>query len=338
MRLVSTGVPQCSIVGPLLFNIFINDIIKACSKFAFILYANDTTVKSTLDSFGNDTEEIQNSIISELKKVFKWLDVNKLCLNLSKSKYMLFQMPQKRVLNLLFNIDRMHIEQVTEFNFLGLIIDSNLNWKAHLNAISTKISRIVGLLHKLKNIFPKQVLHSIYNSLIMPHLNYSRLALGIKSHKIEQLQKKAIIVLYSKSPIAHTEPLFIKMNLHKLSDLYTCTCQLLKLYYRLYRNKLPRYFDNFLPESGIHNHTLRNDPIQLPAIRCDFGEINAKYQMHLRLRKLASDTPEYPPIEISEATLCTSVRCFSNNLKTQFVRSYSNLCNINDWFVCNNSN
>ena len=115
-------------------------------------------------------------------------------------------MPQKRVPNLLFNIDRMHIEQVTEFNFLGFIIDSNLNWKAHLNAISTKISRIIGLLHKLKYIFPKHVLHSIYNSLIMPHLNYSLLACGIKSHKVNQLQNKAIRVdlLYSKSPIAHT--------------------------------------------------------------------------------------------------------------------------------------
>ena len=93
------------------------------------------------------------------------------------------------------------------------------------------------------------------------------------------------------------------MKQPKLSDLYTC--QLLKLYYRLYRNKLPRYFDNFLPEIGIHNHTLRNDLIRLPAIRCKFGEMNAKYQMHLRLRELASppDTPEYPPIEISEATL-----------------------------------
>ena len=105
MRLVSTSVLQGSIVGPLFFNIFINDIIKPCSKFAFILYADDTTLNSTLDSFGNDTEEIQNSIISELQKVFKWLDVNKLCLNLSKSKFMLFQMPQKRVPNLLLNID-----------------------------------------------------------------------------------------------------------------------------------------------------------------------------------------------------------------------------------------
>ena len=65
-------------------------------------------------------------------------------------------MPQKRVPHLLFSIDRMHIEQVTEFNFLGLIIDSNLNWKAHLSAIGNKISRVIGLLRKLKYIFPNQ--------------------------------------------------------------------------------------------------------------------------------------------------------------------------------------
>ena len=325
MKQVSTGVPQGSLVGPLFFNICLNDIVKASSKFAFILYADGTTLNSTLDLFGNDTEEIQNSIIFELKKVFKWLDVNKLGLNVSKSKFMLFQMPQKRVPHLLFSIDRMHIKQVTEFNFLGLIIDSNLNWKAHLSAISTKILRVIELLHKLKYIFLKQVLHSIYNLLIMPHLNYSLLAWGIKSHKIEQLQKKAIRVLYSKSPIAHTEPLFIKMNQTKLSDLYTF--QLLKLYLKLYRNKLPRYFDNFLPEFDIHNHTIRNDLTRLPAIRCEFREMNAKYQMHLRLRELAFPlhSTAYPSIEISEATLDTSIHCFSNFLKTQFVRSYSNI-------------
>ena len=200
------------------------------------MYADDTTLNSTLDSFGNDHEEIQNSIvfnsnsiqfnsnslIRELKNIFKWLDVNKLCLNVTKSKFMIFQMPQKKVPQLSFNIDDLQIDQVYEFNFLGLTIDANLNWKAHLNAIGTKVSKIIGLLHKLKYVFPNNILHSIYNSLIMPHLNYSLLAWGTKSNNIELLQKKAIRVLYSKSPIAHTAPLYIKMKQPKLSDLYTC--------------------------------------------------------------------------------------------------------------------
>ena len=309
MKPVLTGVPQGSIIGPLLFNIFINDIVKASQKFAFILYADDTTLNSTLDSFGNDTEEIQNSIVRELKNIFKWLDVNKLCLNVTKSKFMIFQMPQKKVPQLSFDIDGLQIDQVYEFNFLGLIIDANLNWKAHLNAIGTKVSRIIGLLPKLKYVFPNNILHSIYNSLIMPHLNYSLLAWGTKSNKIELLQKKAIRVLYSKTPIAHTAPLYIKMKQPKLSDLYTC--HLLKLYHKLYRNRLPPYFDNFLPEFGEHNHMLRNDLIRLPVVRCEFGEMNAKYQMHLRLRNLANPkNHHYPNIEITADTLGTSIHCF----------------------------
>ena len=93
----------------------------------------------------------------------------------------------------------------------------------------------------------------------MPYLNYSLWAWVTKSNKIELLQKKAIGVLYSKSPIAHSAPLYIKMKQPKLSDLYTCN--LLKLYHKFYRNRLPPYFDNFLPEFGEHNHMLRNDQI-----------------------------------------------------------------------------
>ena len=138
MRPVTTGVPQCSIVGPLLFNIFINDIVMASQKFNFIIYADDTTLNSTLDCFGNGEDEIQISITTELQKIFKWLDVNKLCLNTAKSKYMLFHMPQKILPELSFSFNGIPIKNLKEFNFLGLIIDSNLNWKAHLNAIGAK--------------------------------------------------------------------------------------------------------------------------------------------------------------------------------------------------------
>ena len=92
---ISMGVPQGSVInGALLFNIVINDIIKSSSKFSFILYADDTTLNSTLDTFGTNQVDIEKSIIIELQNILKWLDVNKLCLNISKSKFMLFYMPQ----------------------------------------------------------------------------------------------------------------------------------------------------------------------------------------------------------------------------------------------------
>ena len=172
----------------------------------------------------------------------------------------------------------------------------------------------------------------------MPHLNYMLLAWGTKCHKIELLQKRAVRLLYFKSPIAHTKPLFKRMKQPILSDLYTC--QLLKLYYKLYRNRLPSYFEMFLPEYGAHRHNLRNDLIRLPAIRCEFGEMNAKYQMQLRLRDLASpaNPPKYPSIHINEDTLSTSMHQFSSYLKMKFVNSYPNMCNLEGCYVCLNLN
>ena len=74
--------------------------------------------------------------------------------------------------------------------------------------------------------------------------------------------------------------LFKKMNNLRVSDLYTCN--LLKMYYKLYRKMLPVYFESFIPEYGDCRHNLRNDQIRLPLIRCEYGKLNVKYQMHLR--------------------------------------------------------
>ena len=124
----------------------------------------------------------------------------------------------------------------------------------------------------------------------------------------------------------------------KLSDLYTCP--LLKLYYKLYRNRLPPYFNNFLPEYGDYTHNLRNDLIRLPAIRCEFGAMNVKYQMHLRLRELANpgNPPRYPPILINEDTLNRSAHRFSDYLKTEGIKSYMDVYIMDDCYVCDNSN
>ena len=138
IQTIKTGVPQGSIVGPLLFNIFINDIINSSRKFNLILYADDTTLNSTLESFGRTTDEIQSSIIIELQKICKWLDLNKLSLNVTKSKFMLFHLLQRVAPLLHFDLNESPIEYIHEFNFLGLTLDSSLSFKFYIIKIGIK--------------------------------------------------------------------------------------------------------------------------------------------------------------------------------------------------------
>ena len=92
---------------------------------------------------------------------------------------------------------------------------------------------VIGLSHKLKHIFRTYLLRMIYNSLILPHMNYSLLTWGTNCQSIEVLQKKAVRFINFKSPLAHTEPILKGIDQLKLADMYTC--HLIKLYFMLYR-------------------------------------------------------------------------------------------------------
>ena len=187
------GVPQGSILGPLLFIIYINDMPNITKIAKFILYADDANIIIT----GNSLAEI-SSMFSELSKsLTTWVSQNELLLNVRKTNYMIFT--RKRGLDLdtlIPTVGNIPIERKTVARFLGVLVDEKLSWTNHINAVKSKMARYIGTLYKLRNILPVKARVQTFNSLVQSHINYCSLVWGSAGKtKIESLfttQKKAI--------------------------------------------------------------------------------------------------------------------------------------------------
>ena len=222
-----TGVPQGSVLGPLLFLIYINDIYLCSNKLAFYLFADDTNLLYA----DNDLKTLETVVNNELKSVCNWLNAKKLTINAKKSNFVIFRPAQKRInhqpcIRIPDNKNNVFalLECKDYVKFLGVLIDKNLTWRPHIDHIASKISKIVGIIARLRHHVPLNTLLQIYRSLIFPYTLYGIPAWGQASQcdlkKILTLQKRALRLIFFASKRSHAIPLFVASNILPVNMLY----------------------------------------------------------------------------------------------------------------------
>ena len=198
---ITRGVPHGSVLVLLLFLIYINDLPNSSSKSSFYLFADDTNIYFESQSL----IDLQKVVNRELKHVKKWLDANKLALNVDKTNFVIFDSPQNSLNDtVIIKIGNQYVKQAKYVKFLGLVLDENLSWKYHLNELNNKkLSRTCGIFFKVRHLLPTTVLISLYNSLFSSFLQYGVIVWGLTfdTHikPIYLLQKKVVRAIAFKS-------------------------------------------------------------------------------------------------------------------------------------------
>ena len=255
---VSYDVPQGSILGPLLFLLFINDLpLYTCNVFTD-LYADDTTLYDIQDSI----EQLEINLQSTLNNLHVWCRNNGMILNLAKTKVLLVTTTQKRQrlqnenIDLKFNNESLNM--ISKDKILGVYVDNNLTWSEHIKHLSRKITSSIWLLSKIKKFLSQCHRVQFYKSYIQPHIDFCNIVWGSSSEtnklKIFKLQKRACRVILDYN----VDDIHEAMKSLKIMSVYDrLYLRKAKFMYKVANNKTPTYItENFTPRNNAINTTI----------------------------------------------------------------------------------
>ena len=301
---VKCGVPQGSILGPALFILYVNDMCNVSKSLKSILFADDTN----LFYAGKDLDEVCKIISRELNILHIWFQVNKLSLNVAKTNFMIFGNKRFEE-NYIISINGMNINRVYVTKFLGVHIDSKLNWNEHISVIKTKVAKNIAIMNRVKHCLISSALYSLYCTLILPYLNYCCEIWGntykSRIHPLYIMQKRAIRICGNSDYRAHTRPIFYQFKTLCLPDMVTFNSMVFM--YKVFNNSLPNnLLVYFKKVNDCHEHNTRKN------------NVNFKIRFSRTTMKATSLCMKAPKLwnELCNSVkLCTSVQEFKHKYK-----------------------
>ncbi len=262
---ISHGVPQGSILGPLLFIMFVNDLPKSIRKCKIALYADDTVLMCP----GKTATEVQEILQDDLNRAQKWLKDNRLHLNTKKTKWSLLGTPQKlaRSSNIQIYIEDEPLEHVDTYKYLGFWIDQHLKWNEHIDQMCKKISKRLGLFRRIRHCLPAGSAKMLYNALVLPLFDYGNVIYNNSSahliKKLQTLQNRGARIILQCPFRTHSKDML--KDLHWLSVKERAEFHDMCLVYKCLHGLTPNYLSHKFHEiDHVHNtRSITNNNLSL---------------------------------------------------------------------------
>ena len=323
---VNIGVPQGSVLGPLLFLLYMNDLASCVPEFFTILFADDTSLSLS----GTDYEQLLIQFNTLLVKVSKWLKINLLSLNVGKTKYFLFKNPKEEILHGQVIMDNQEVSRIGQgqkqvtYKYLGVLIGEDLTFSEHVNRVKGRLVSAAFMLNQSKSFLPFKARLQVYRSIFESHLNFASISwLGGKNSigKLASVQNKALKSVFLLPYRSHVSHLLSAHNILKVDQIITSIR--VKFIHNLRVGRLPAEFSGLVTMVNTNDENIRLSRFSSFNFYLPNDKLGPKYQIVKSWNSLPFDIKSSQPDDFLDALKqffntcndkpCDTVQCWLCN-------------------------